>query len=74
MRRPIISVIIFFFILSASAQSDWGEVKWDNGLKFENPDKQYKIKFGGRIMLDGLSVWPEQNGVMDTIVTSWIWR
>jgi len=69
MRPPLISLIIILFVISASAQSDWGEVKWDNGLRIENPDKHYKIKFGGRIMLDGLSVWPEQNGVMDTIVS-----
>ena len=43
-------------------------MKWDNGLRFENPEKEYKIKFGGRIMLDGISVWPEQNGVMDTLI------
>ena len=51
-----------------SAQSDWGEVKWDNGMKIENPEKGYKIKLGGRINLDALSVWPEQNGVIDTLV------
>jgi len=64
--------LLFFLSLTAIitlAQSDWGEVKWDNGLKFEDPNNRYKIKFGGRLMLDGISVWPEQNGVMDTIVT-----
>ncbi len=51
-----------------TAQSDWGEVKWDNGLKVENPDKGYKIKFGGRINLDALSDWPEHNGIIDTLI------
>lgn len=65
-----LSVLLFFFSsIILSAQSDWGEVKWDNGLKFENPEKGYKIKFGGRIMFDALSAWPEKNGVIDTIVT-----
>lgn len=69
MRHPLLSIITLLFVINASAQSDWGEVKWDNGLKFENPEKNYKIKFGGRIMLDGMSAWPEQNGVIDTIVS-----
>lgn len=63
---------LFYFILStliSFAQSDWGEIKWDNGMKVENPDQGYKIKFGGRMMLDGMSVWPEENGVMDTILS-----
>lgn len=69
MRLPVIIIVVFCFTLTSSAQSDWGEVKWDNGLKFEDPIDKYKIKFGGRLMLDGISAWPEQNGVMDTIIT-----
>lgn len=69
MRLPLISILIFYFVISVSAQSDWGEIKWDNGMKVENPDKNYMIKFGGRIMLDAMSAWPEQNGVIDTIIS-----
>ncbi|MFH1320860.1 MAG: porin [Bacteroidota bacterium] len=28
------------------------DVKWHNGFKFESADKQFKLKFGGRIMYD----------------------
>ncbi len=69
MRNLLLLILASFLLVTVSAQSDWGEVKWDNGLRFENPDKNYKIKFGGRIMLDGISAWPEQNGVIDTIIT-----
>jgi phosphate-selective porin OprO/OprP len=58
----------FIFWRILTAQSDWGEIKWDNGIKIENPDEGYKIKFGGRIMLDALSDWPEHNGVIDTLI------
>jgi len=68
MKRTTISGLLIVLTFLCSAQSDWGEVKWDKGLKFEDPDNNYKIKFGGRIMMDGISVWPEQNGVIDTIV------
>lgn len=69
MKKIVLSLMLTFSAIYLFAQSDWGEVKWDNGLRFENPEKQYKIKFGGRMMMDGMSAWPEQNGVIDTIVT-----
>ncbi len=28
------------------------EIKWDNGFKLESQDKQFSLKFGGRIMID----------------------
>ena len=37
-------------------------------MKVENPEKGYKIKFGGRINLDALSDWPEHKGVIDTLI------
>jgi phosphate-selective porin OprO/OprP len=46
---------IFLFILPSflwSQQSDLFNVKWSNGFQFESPDKQHKLKFGGRIMYD----------------------
>lgn len=68
MKKKFLLIYLLLSTIFLAAQSDWGEVKWDNGLKYEDPNNKYKIKFGGRIMLDGISVWPEQNGVMDTIV------
>lgn len=69
MKKSLLLLFMAFLWLSSTAQSDWGEVKWDNGMKIENPEKGYKIKFGGRIMFDALSAWPEQNGVIDTLVS-----
>ncbi len=68
MKKSFLLICVIFISVFVSAQSDWGEVKWDNGLKLENEEKDYKIKFGGRLMLDGLIVSPENNGVIDTIV------
>ena len=27
-------------------------IKWDNGFKLDSQDQKFKLKFGGRIMLD----------------------
>ena len=70
MKRSLLTFILIFPWMLLSAQSNLGEIKWDNGMRIENPEKGYKIKFGGRIMLDGLSVSPEENGVIDTIISS----
>jgi len=34
------------------AQSDTYTTKWDNGFKFQSADKNFKLKFGGRLMVD----------------------
>ena len=68
MKKILLFPTLLISCLLANAQSDWGEVKWDNGMIVENPDKDYKIKFGGRINLDALSDWPEHNGVIDTLI------
>lgn len=51
--------ILFVFALSlfvtdAFSQDDKlkFKTKWDNGLKIESEDEQFKLKFGGRIMAD----------------------
>ena len=69
MKKCLLILLVMFSTFSLTAQSDWDEVKWDNGMKIENPEKGYKIKFGGRIMFDILSAWPEQNGVIDTLIS-----
>ncbi len=50
--------LIFFLLLiiwgtlsNAQEKKDW-KVKWDNGFKVESADKNFKLKFGGRIMYD----------------------
>ncbi len=68
MKKITLLLSLSLIYLFLSAQSDWGEVKWDNGMIVENPEKDYKIKFGGRINLDALSDWPEHNGIIDTLI------
>jgi phosphate-selective porin OprO/OprP len=43
-----------FFQVSAQEKSDPNpfSVKWDNGFKVDSQDKNFKLKFGGRIMWD----------------------
>ncbi len=49
-------VILFFTFLFANSQEEKKEnpfsFKWDNGFKLESADKSFKVKFGGRIMVD----------------------
>jgi len=49
-----IGILFFFsFSLFVSAQEEnLFNVKWDNGFKIESADKNFKLKFGGRIMWD----------------------
>jgi phosphate-selective porin OprO/OprP len=46
---------------SAGAESDddW-KIKWDNGFKVESADKQFKLKFGGRLQADWTFVDPDE--------------
>jgi|GEM_PF-3264987 len=47
----------FFFIfmltgISLFSQENSFNSKWDKGIQIESKDKQFKLKFGGRIMID----------------------
>ncbi len=50
----LFSFIIFTlnFISAQEKDPNQFKVKWDNGFKVESYDKNFKLKFGGRIMLD----------------------
>lgn len=52
----VICLTLLLSISSLSAQEEKKEnpftAKWDNGFKVESADKQFKLKFGGRIMVD----------------------
>jgi hypothetical protein len=43
MKKSLLLICVLFISVISSAQSDWGEVKWDNGLKLENEEKGYKL-------------------------------
>jgi len=49
-------VILFFTFLFANSQEEKKEnpfsFKWDNGFKLESADKNFKLQFGGRLMID----------------------
>ncbi len=54
--KNISFLILFFTFLFANSQEEKKEnpfsFKWDNGFKLESTDKDFKLTFGGRIMLD----------------------
>ncbi|MBK5212245.1 MAG: hypothetical protein JJE55_01130 [Flavobacteriaceae bacterium] len=55
----LLSVLLLSYITSFSQEGKTEEkkenpfsFKWDNGFKLESADKDFKLKFGGRIMVD----------------------
>ncbi len=55
LRLLIINVIIGFWsikIISQEIKENPFTIKWDNGTKVESKNKNFKVKFGGRIHLD----------------------
>lgn len=45
-------IIVLFHSLNSYSQDNPFTVKWDEGFKFESADKQFSLKFGGRIQND----------------------
>jgi len=55
LRFFIVSIIIGFWsikMISQEKKENPFNIKWDNGTKVESKDKNFKLKFGGRIHLD----------------------
>ena len=55
LRFLIVSVIIGFWstkMISQEKKDNPFTIKWDNGTKIESKDKNFKLKFGGRVQLD----------------------
>ena len=48
----IIFLLSSFLINAQQKETNSFSVKWNNGLKIESADKQFKLKMGGRIMVD----------------------
>ena len=51
MRNRLLSLITFMVIIAFQTKAQHN-IKWSNGFKVESEDKQFKLKFGGRIMYD----------------------
>lgn len=53
--KPALTTLTLFTLAFISAQEikeNPFQFKWDNGFKLESADKQFKLQFGGRIMID----------------------
>ncbi len=62
-------LLIFFYIASSSLIAQEGEsnpfsFKWDNGFKLKSADKNFELKFGGRLMMDHAFFW--QNDALES--------
>ncbi|GAB4330749.1 MAG: hypothetical protein Kow00127_22840 [Bacteroidales bacterium] len=55
MKRLIVFLLVISPLSFVLAQDEWGDIRWDNGIKAENPKEGYRVKFGGRFMLDGMA-------------------
>ncbi|WKD85668.1 Porin O [Polaribacter huanghezhanensis] len=47
-----IFLLIHFVVFSQEKSKNSFGFKWDKGFKIESADKQFKLKFGGRMMID----------------------
>lgn len=52
MKRNLLLLALLSATAIAFGQENGFNFKWDNGFKLESADKQFKLKFGGRIMWD----------------------
>ena len=52
MKRTLLLLPLLITAFTGFAQDNGFSFKWDNGYKLESADKQFKLKFGGRIMWD----------------------
>jgi phosphate-selective porin OprO/OprP len=66
MKRVYPIIILFMFMLGATAQENGFNAYWKNGLNLETDDGDFKIKFGGRVHLDAMTVFPDE--VIDTMI------
>lgn len=48
----VISLFTLFIVKGQEKKENPFSFKWDNGFKLESQDKNFKMKFGGRIMVD----------------------
>ncbi|MCB0464854.1 MAG: hypothetical protein KDC78_04130 [Aequorivita sp.] len=54
-HKGLLFGVLFFVITTVFSQNEKPNpfsFKWDNGFKLESQDKQFSLKFGGRIMVD----------------------
>ncbi len=51
-KTALVLILLFAFLNNAVAQETPFSFKWDNGFKLESSDKKFKLKFGGRVMVD----------------------
>ena len=63
MSRIFITFILFIFGYNLVAQDNNFNVYWDNALKAESADANFKIKMGGRIQYD--LMWIDQDDSLD---------
>jgi phosphate-selective porin OprO/OprP len=67
-KYVLFSISFLFYFLGFSQEEEKKEnpffFKWDNGFKLESADKDFKLKFGGRIMVDHAYLF--QNDELDT--------
>ncbi len=68
--KRIYLVFLLIIIVSCGFSQDETKFKayWKEGFRVESTTGDFKLKFGGRIMLDGLVVFPDAS--LDTMITN----
>ncbi len=59
MKTFVLILLLFWVVVPSIAQEDSFSFKWDNGFALTSKSKDFKLKFGGRIMYDAGAVWQD---------------
>lgn len=57
--KGLVLLFFYFVFLSITAQENNNRfiIKWDNGFKLRSVDEAFRLRFGGRIMIDHALFW-----------------
>ena len=66
LRSTLIILGLVFFSTNMFAQENPFKFKWDNGFKLESADKNFKLKFGGRVQWDNAFFF--QDDSVDSVI------
>ncbi len=67
MKRIYLTLLLIAFVIAGFSQEENKfNAYWKDGFRVESTNGDFKLKFGGRIMLDGVAVFPD--AALDTMI------
>jgi len=67
MKRICLTLLLIAFVFTVFSQEENKfNAYWKDGFRVESTNGDFKLKFGGRVMLDGVAVFPD--AILDTMI------